>query len=544
MATGTIRAIPAKADIDEKVSGPVSSVNNHVAVFDGTAGNIIADSGFTIEKSVPSNAAFTDTTYTLADLGGASETEAVKGVTRSGTTFTATRCDGTTFTFDQQDTNTTYANATQNASGLMSSTDKTKLDGVAAGATANTGTVTSVATGAGLTGGTVTTSGTIKAKMLSESPWGKASAYDSSGNTERLYAVGVDNAGNLAVGVPWTDNNTTYTLDGLGGAKKTEAIKGVTRSGTTFTATRCDGTTFTFDQQDNNTTYTLDGLGGAKKTEAIKSVSRSGTTFTATRCDGTTFTFNQQDNNTTYSFTDKNPTLAWSTTSTVGVVGGTNIRVTMPANPNTNTWKANSSSSEGYVASGSGKNAQVWKTDASGNPAWRADANTNTTYSMTDHNVTLAWNTTHTITSLGSGSSQVGYSRIKMPANPNTWRGCQNNLTSTYTDQSLSAAQGKALNDKMAQVTLLGSTTGTGNVNISSMANYRYFYAKCTSYSNVAWIMIPVGIFNNTDQIWSCCPNANYLFSVVKNSNTQVNITSKGSDLGSQPIQFYGCLGI
>ena len=37
-------------------------------------------------------------------------------------------------------------------------------------------------------------------------------------------------------------------------APKSEAIKNITRSGTTFTATRCDDTTFTFTQQDNNTT--------------------------------------------------------------------------------------------------------------------------------------------------------------------------------------------------------------------------------------------------------------------------------------------------
>jgi len=45
---------------------------------------------------------------------------------------------------------------------------KTKLDGIAAGATTNTGTVTSVATGVGLTGGTITDSGTIKANLKSE----------------------------------------------------------------------------------------------------------------------------------------------------------------------------------------------------------------------------------------------------------------------------------------------------------------------------------------------------------------------------------------
>lgn len=46
-------------------------------------------------------------------------------------------------------------------------------------------------------------------------------------------------------------------------AKKTEAIKSISRSGTTFTATRCDGTTFTFTQQDNNTTYTIASLMGS-----------------------------------------------------------------------------------------------------------------------------------------------------------------------------------------------------------------------------------------------------------------------------------------
>ena len=38
-------------------------------------------------------------------------------------------------------------------------------------------------------------------------------------------------------------------------ADKDEAVKNITRSGTTFTATRTDDTTFTFDQKDDNATY-------------------------------------------------------------------------------------------------------------------------------------------------------------------------------------------------------------------------------------------------------------------------------------------------
>ena len=56
------------------------------------------------------------------------DAKAIKGITRSGTTFTYTCMDGTTGTFTQQDNNTTYSVATTSANGLMSSTDKTKLN--------------------------------------------------------------------------------------------------------------------------------------------------------------------------------------------------------------------------------------------------------------------------------------------------------------------------------------------------------------------------------------------------------------------------------
>lgn len=78
-----------QANIVGAVTGPASSVANRVVIFDGTSGKNIKDSGFTIERSVPADAQFTDTTY---------------------------------------------AEATTSAAGLMSSTDKAKLNNIEAGA--------------------------------------------------------------------------------------------------------------------------------------------------------------------------------------------------------------------------------------------------------------------------------------------------------------------------------------------------------------------------------------------------------------------------
>ncbi len=55
-----------QANLDGVVQGPESSVAEHVVVFDGTSGKQLKDSGFTIAKSVPADAQFTDTTYAPA----------------------------------------------------------------------------------------------------------------------------------------------------------------------------------------------------------------------------------------------------------------------------------------------------------------------------------------------------------------------------------------------------------------------------------------------------------------------------------------------
>ena len=70
------------------VTGPSSSTNGHVAVFDGTTGKVIKDGAYTIAASVPSGAVFTDTMPTITTVGNGN---VVTDVSISGTTITQTR---------------------------------------------------------------------------------------------------------------------------------------------------------------------------------------------------------------------------------------------------------------------------------------------------------------------------------------------------------------------------------------------------------------------------------------------------------------------
>ena len=75
-------------NIDGAVTGPASSTDAHVATFNGTTGKVIKDSGYTIGKSVPSNAVFTDVSvtssanhYTPATVTGQDKTASASGAT-------------------------------------------------------------------------------------------------------------------------------------------------------------------------------------------------------------------------------------------------------------------------------------------------------------------------------------------------------------------------------------------------------------------------------------------------------------------------------
>lgn len=56
-----------QGNVDGVVIGPASSTDAHIAVFDGTSGKEIKDSGYTIAMSIPANAVFTDVSVTSVD---------------------------------------------------------------------------------------------------------------------------------------------------------------------------------------------------------------------------------------------------------------------------------------------------------------------------------------------------------------------------------------------------------------------------------------------------------------------------------------------
>jgi hypothetical protein len=152
-----------QTNINGAVTCSGSSDNGNIAVFDGYTGRVIKDSGFSIEKSVPSNAVFTDTTY--ESLSPAEDGEDVSLVTT-----------GEKYLWNSK--------------------------------TSSVGTVTSITAGTGLTGGEITSSGEINLALITD----EQSTYDSEEVTDaenRQYALRLDNSGYLSTNVPWEDTKDT-----------------------------------------------------------------------------------------------------------------------------------------------------------------------------------------------------------------------------------------------------------------------------------------------------------------------------------------------
>ena len=447
-----------QSNVDGAVIGPTSSTDNHVATFNSTTGKIIKDSGYTIAKSVPSDAVFTDTNtkvtssanhYTPATASGSAisasasgaaaawSIDVVKGVTLqtdgkghvTGLSVTSGKIPA------NPDTNTTYSFSNSAPTLAWNTTSTVGVVGgtaltVKMPANPNTNTTYSFSNSAPtLAWNTTSTVGVVGGVALTVK-------MPANPNTNTTYSFS-----NSAPTLAW---NTTSTVGVVGGVALTVKLPANPNTNTTYAAgsgLALSGTTFRVDvprvaesanhlpannsfqlrEYTNGTNYGLPSNAWYHIYEAKGSDGNYGTQLALGMTTDAVYYrkyasaswgswYSLINTNTTYSFSNSAPTLSWGTTSTVGVVGGTALTVKMPANPNTNT-----------------------------------------TYAFTNSAPTLAWNTTSTVGVAGG----VAFT-VKMPANPNT--------NTTYGNATTSAA---GLVSTGAQ-SFAGNKTFTGVVTVSN----------------------------------------------------------------------------
>lgn len=365
-------------------------------------------------------------------------TSYIRGLSVSGKTITFTKGDGTTGTITTQDTNTTY--------GAFKGATSSAAGGAGLVPAPGTSNVNQYLKGDGTWGTPSNTWRGIQNNLTSDSTndslaaaQGKALKALVDGKAASKHTHTKSQITDLpALGTAAAKNVRTLTAQGASGWKDAAtdqqyvpdmsfiAYWNGAYSGTSSNLIYCNrgafGTIVTKNTSDYAVaghTHTWDSVTGKPSTftpsshthGVIKSLSVNGTTITCTKDDGTTSTITTQDTNTTYG------TFKGATTSEAGSTG----LVIAPVAGNANRYLR----SDG---------------------TWAVPPDTNTTYGVFAKATADAAGSTGLVPAPAKGQQTYylrGDGTWAVPAN--TWRGIQDNLTSSSTTDSLSANQGKVL---------------------------------------------------------------------------------------------------
>ena len=188
---------------NKEATTPTATVTSSAIGYAATAGNASTVNNLTVKTAVPENAVFTDTTYSnmTGATSSAAGTSGLVPAPAAGKQASFLRGDGTWVV----PTNTTYSNATTSTAGLMSATDKSKLDGIATGANKTTVDSSMSPTSTNPVQNKVIYSSLIeKAPLEHEHPFtfieGDNVTIESNNNKARIVCIGDDNTLDLSDG--------------------------------------------------------------------------------------------------------------------------------------------------------------------------------------------------------------------------------------------------------------------------------------------------------------------------------------------------------
>lgn len=358
-------------------------------------------------------------------------TNTTYNLTKSGNSITLTGSDGSSFSVT--DSNTVYGNATSSAAGLMSAADKAKLDGVAAGSNH------------------VTVDATLSAD----------STNPVQNKVIKTALDGKSNTGHTHDDRYYTETEMNTKLAAKANSSHTHTKSQITDFPTSMPASDV----YSWAKQSSKPSYTIGEVSGnlpasrisgtissanlpSYVDDVLEGYLSSGKFYKTKGSDGSYSGEITAEAGKIYVDLSNNKTYRWSGSAYVVISETIALGTTH--------------STAGY---GDESRAAYNHSTKTGNPHGTTKADLGLSSVENKSSATIRGELTK-----ANVTTALGYT--PPTTDTNTWRPIQNNLTSTATDQSLSAAQGKILNDKFASYVPTSRTVNgkalSGNITLSA----------------------------------------------------------------------------